>query len=249
MKIDSMSTTADIAFPPSPAEEFKPYRAISRSAVLSLVLALGALPISILTVVAAKYSYGDAVSLGFWTAVIAIFSAALGWIGLRGIRRFPNEYTGKILAQIGLVLGLVQFAAGVALSAYTYATEVPEGYTRVGFWELRPDQDERLIMPISPKAIEIAGKPIFIKGYMHPGVSSGGKVTHFILVPDMGTCCFGGQPKPYDMIEVRIPDQKSGVAYSTRRMKLAGTFDVSRVPGQSLGLQDVWYHLEVDQVR
>ena len=244
-----MSMTADIAFPPTPAEEFKPYRAVSRSAVLSLVLALVALPISILTVTAARYSYGDAVSLGFWTAIIAIFSAVLGWVGLRSIRRFPNEYTGKILAQIGLVLGMIQFAAGVGLSTYTYATEVPEGYTRVGFWELRPDPEHPLPAPISQKAIDIAGKPIFIKGYMHPGVSSNGKVTHFILVPDMGTCCFGGQPKPYDMIEIRIPDQKQGVAYSTQKLKLAGTFAVGLAPGQSLGLQDVWYHMEVDQVR
>jgi hypothetical protein len=244
-----MTTTADVDFPSPPAEEFKPYRAVSRSAVLSLVLALVALPIAVLTVVAARFHYGDAVSLGFWTAIISIVAVALGGTGLLGIRRYPSEYTGKILAQIGLVLGIVQFAAGVGLSSYTYATEVPEGYTRVGFWELRPDPEQPLPVPISKKAIEITGKPIFIKGYMHPGVASMGKVTHFILVPDMGTCCFGGQPKPYDMIEVRISDKAQGVAYSTQKMKLAGTFAVSLSPSQSLGLQDVWYHMQVDQVR
>jgi hypothetical protein len=84
---------------------------------------------------------------------------------------------------------------------------------------------------------------------MHPGVASMGKVNHFILVPDMGTCCFGGQPKPTDMIEVFIPEGKERVAYSPRRIKLAGTFLLADRPIQSLGLNNVWYHMEVDKVQ
>ena len=82
-----------------------------------------------------------------------------------------------------------------------------------------------------------------------PGVASMGKVNHFILVPDMGTCCFGGQPKPTDMIEVFVPDGKDRVAYSPRRIKLAGTFYLADVPTKSLGLNNVWYHMEIDQVK
>jgi hypothetical protein len=65
----------------------------------------------------------------------------------------------------------------------------------------------------------------------------------------MGTCCFGGQPKPTDMIEVYIPDGKTRVAYSPRRLKLAGTFMLTNQPTQSLGLSGVWYHLQADQVK
>lgn len=244
-----MSTATQTAYPAPPAEDLKPYRAVSRSAVLSLVFAAVALPIAVLTIVAMRFGYGDAVSLGFWSALISVFAVALGGAGLMTIRRYPSEYTGKNLARVGLALGIVQFALGTGLSSYTYATEVPDGYTRVGFWELRPDPEQPLPVPISHKAIQISGKPIFIKGYMHPGVASMGKVNHFILVPDMGTCCFGGQPKPYDMIEVRVPQEQRGIAYSTQRIKLAGTFLISPVPQKSLGLQDVWYHLDVDQVR
>jgi hypothetical protein len=68
-------------------------------------------------------------------------------------------------------------------------------------------------------------------------------------VPDMGTCCFGGQPKPTDMIEVYVPEGKPRVAYAPRRIKLAGTFMLADRPTQSLGLKGVWYHLRADLVK
>ena len=132
------------------------------------------------------------------------------------------------------------------VSTYTYATEVPEGYVRVGFWELQPDPDQPEL-PVGPKALAVAGQKIFIKGYMHPGVASRGKVNHFILVPDMGTCCFGGQPKMTDMIEVVSPASE-GIAYSTRRVKLAGTFALHLPPTQTLGLDGVVFHLQADRM-
>jgi hypothetical protein len=229
-------------------EEFKPYRAVSRSAVLSLIFAVVAAPIAILTLVSAQFHYGDAVNMGFWTALFSVFAVALGWAGLRTIRRFPSEYTGKLLARIGLAMGLVQFVLGVSLASYTYATEVPDGYTRVLYSELQPDYDHPEL-PIPPRALELSGKPIFIKGYMHPGVQGMGKVNHFVLVFDYGTCCFGGQPKPTHMIEVRIPEGKPGLQYSTHTIKLAGTFQVGGGTGTFQELTDVWYHLNVDQVR
>jgi hypothetical protein len=245
-----MSSATDFAYSATPPEAIHPYRAISRSAVLALLFALIAAPFAVLTLLSLYPKYGgDGVALGFWTAAVSVFAVALGCAGLASIRRYPNEYTGKWLALIGLALGLVQTTAGISAASYTYMTEVPEGYTRVGFWELRPDPEQPLGVPISQKAIDLHEKQIFIKGYMHPGVASGGRVNHFILVPDMGTCCFGGQPKPYDMIEVFIPDKTSRVAYSTRKIKLAGDFVVGQSRGKTLGLNDVWYHMQVDQVR
>lgn len=246
-----MATAAEFAAPPSKAADYiAPYRAISRSAVLSLVAACVALPVAVLTVVSAQSGFGgDAVSLGFWTATISVFAIVFGCVGLATIRRYPAEYTGKTLGRLGLALGLVQLVVGAALASYTYATEVPEGYERVGFWELRPDPEQPLPLPISQRAVELNEKPIFIKGYIHPGVASMGRVDHFILVPDMGTCCFGGQPKAWDMVEIRIKDKSDRVAYSTKRIKLAGSFVVQPTQGQSLGLSDVWYHMQVDHVR
>ena len=228
--------------------EIAPYRAISRAAVLSAVMTTLSLPLVILAVVSMKFDVGDGVPLGMMGAVFATVGLVLGFLGWRTVRRYPLEYTGLRLAKTGLIGGLLLAVAGTAAASVTYSTEVPDGYSRVGFWELQPDPDEP-DLPIAPKAFEISGKPVFIKGYMHPGVSSSGKVNHFILVPDMGTCCFGGQPKPTDMIEVYIPEGKTRVAYSPRRLKLAGTFLLSDRPSQSLGLTGVWYHLQADQVK
>ena len=141
------------------------------------------------------------------------------------------------------------FFGGTGWHTYVYLTEVPEGYARTGFWELQPDPDYPEL-PVSKKSLELSGKPIFIKGYMHPGVASRGRVDHFILVPDMGTCCFGGDPKSTDMIEVRVPAVGNRVAYARRQIKLAGKFDVTQIGSRSLEMKNpVWYRLEVDQVR
>lgn len=231
-----------------PGEELAPYRAICRTAVISAVLAAVAMPMVVLAIVSMRYQVSDTVWLGSWGAIFATAAFILGLIGARTVRRYPTEYTGGRLAMMGLLCGLVLAIVGSASATYTYSHEVPDGYSRVGFWELKPDPDEPEL-PIARKAIDLTGKPIFIKGYMHPGVASMGKVNHFILVPDMGTCCFGGQPKPTDMIEVFIPDGKERVAYSRHQLKLTGTFLLADHPVESLGLNNVWYHMQLDRVQ
>lgn len=229
-------------------ENLAPYRAVSRSAVVSTVLALISLPLVALATYSAIARQGDAVQVGFVGGALAVPAALLGLLAWLTVRRYPHEYTGDGLARFGLAAGLAMAVGGFGAAIYTYATEKPDGYDRVGFWDLQPDP-EHPELPISPKAIELTGKPIFIKGYMHPGVASSGRVDHFILVPDMGTCCFGGQPKATDMIAVYVPEGVPRPAYSTRSIKLAGTFMLANRQSDALGLRGVWYHLKVDQVR
>jgi len=243
-----MSAVTDFsAFPPD--RELAPYRAISRSAIVSTVMAAVSLPLVLLALYAAASRYGDAVMLGLVGSLFAAAAAVLGITGLTTIRRYPMEYTGARLARTGLIGGVLMLVAGLPVSVYTYATEVPEGYTRVWFDELKRLDEDQPDLPVSLRSLELSGQKIFIKGYMHPSVASTGKVKHFILISDFGTCCFGGQPKSTHMIEVHIPDQVEGVAYSTRTLKLAGTFLLADRPIQSMGLNGVWYHMEVDQVR
>jgi hypothetical protein len=242
-----MATASDPLNANAPPQELAPYQAVSRSAVVAFILLVVSLPLVVLAVISMRYQVGDAVPLGMAGCLFAFVASVLGGTGLITIRRYPLEYTGRGLARAGLLGGITLFLIGSSVSAYTYATEVPDGYERVGFWELQPDPD-RPELPIGPKALDVAGKKIFIKGYMHPGVASGGKVSHFILVPDMGTCCFGGQPKPTDMIEVVSPESER-ISYSTRRVKLAGTFQLFTQPTQTLGLNGVVFHLEADRVR
>jgi hypothetical protein len=75
-----------------------------------------------------------------------------------------------------------------------------------------------------------------------------GKVKHFVLVPDMGTCCFGGQPKRNtDMIEVMVKEGE-GIRYNTRVRKLAGTFLVDQ-PRNVGELHGVMYAMQADQAK
>jgi hypothetical protein len=229
-----MSTMSELdysAYNDAQMDEVAPYRSLSRSAVISVVLAV----LSLLTLIFPGL------------LVLPIVGAVLGLTALSAIRRYPNEYSGRGLAIVGTVLCSLVFVTSASWHAYEYYTEVPEGYERISFADLQPVKGRP--EPIPPKAIDLQGEKVFLKGYMHPGVASSGKVNHFILVPDMGTCCFGGQPKPTDMIEVVVKDDAYRVRYAPRRIKLSGTFVVTPQPTSSLGLNGVWYHLEAETVQ
>jgi hypothetical protein len=212
------------------------YRTISRSAVIALIL-------SIVSLLAFFIS---------WMLVLPVVAVVLGLTALSTIRRYPEEYSGSGAALAAVVISTGTFLLAATWHAVDYATEVPEGYSRISFSELQPDMKNphsliRNLDSILPKrAAELHGQPVFIKGYMHPGVATLGKVNHFILVPDMGTCCFGGQPKATDMIEVKIKPDVSGVRYSTRTVKLAGKFVLAERSSTFQDLTSVVYHLEAD---
>ena len=134
--------TALTNFATMPDPELAPYRAICRSAVLSAVMASISLPLVALALVSMKLQVGDAVPLGLLGAVFGCVALVLGIAGGRTIRRYPTEYTGVRLARFGLFGGLLFLIAGSASAAFTYTTEVPDGYTRTGFWELQPDPEQ-----------------------------------------------------------------------------------------------------------
>ncbi len=209
-----------------------PYRALSRGAVASVVLMALALPglVPVFSPLLALAPVGIAAAL----------------VGLRSIRRYPDEFSGAALAQFGWVANGVVLACGVSLHSYIYLTEVPDGYTRIGFYELQASADA----PPGPtsKAIEIDGQSIFLKGYIHPS-SGSGLLRQFILVPDLGTCCFGGQPSSNDMIEVTLTGGQTAKAGLVKK-KLAGKFSLNQAPLEVNGFeQPLFYQLRVDQIR
>jgi hypothetical protein len=220
--------------PPTFGEEAElaPYRALSRSAVISVVLAVVSL-------------------LGYlFVPMLAVALAALvmGLIAMQSIRRYPLEYTGLTVAKIGTIVGGLIFVSGTIYHTYVYLTEVPEGYQRITFSQLQPDFVEEPDSPIPSQALELSGKKVFVKGYTHKFISSMGKVDHFVLVPDLGECCFGDKTKPTHMIEVKVTDPRYKVKYALRRLKLIGEFYASDHPDHSLGLGEVYYHLKADKV-
>ena len=199
-----MSSVSTIDVDDPAIGEYEPYRAVSKGAILSIIL--GLLSITAFSLPA--------------LAVLALVGFVFGWNAYRNIRRYPTELSGKWIAVLGTTLCGVLFASAVTMHSVTYATEVPEGYQRVSFSELQP-MPQHPELPVSPTALEMNHKKVFIKGYIYPDGQQA-NIKRFVLVPDMGTCCFGGQPKLTHMLEVTLTDPDR-VKYSLKKRKLAGT--------------------------
>jgi hypothetical protein len=206
------------------------YRAVSRLAVSCMVLAI----VSVVLLPFAEM------------LVVPALAALLGILALRSIRRYPDELTGKTIAWVGTIVSLLVLIGGSAGHAYLYATEVPEGYERISFGIFKPDR-RRPQEIIPEEALAMDGKKVFIKGYIHPGVDGLGPVHEFVLVPDMGTCCFGGQPELWDMMAV-VTSPEDATQYNRQKRKLAGTLKVDKKLKNVQGLGGVVYLLEADFV-
>lgn len=141
---------------------------------------------------------------------ISFAGIVTGLLCLWQIWRSEGALGGRVVARIGLATSAFCFASGSALHAYTYVTEVPEGYQRVSFnWlSKQPPKLAREGVEVTPEVAELDGKPIFIKGYMYPTRQQTG-LTEFVLVKDTGQCCFGGNPKLTDMVVVKFNDGKT----------------------------------------
>jgi hypothetical protein len=181
-------------------EEEVQYRALHTGAMISLVLGL----LSTVVVICAANSFE-------WCLLVAPIPAVGMFIGLRSlakIRRHPDHYTGAGLAKAGVFLSLAFLVGGVAYGEYVYATEVPDGYTRITFTDMKPDElQERGNVAVPPEIIALNGKKVFIKGYIRPGsATSRTNIDNFLLVRDNNQCCFGdlSKVKYYDQMVVQI---------------------------------------------
>ncbi len=209
-----------------------PYRAISRAAIASLIFLGLAIPGLLQT-------FAPMLVL----TVVGILAGVVGW---RATTRYENEFSGKTLAVTGIALNSLLLVGGLAAHIYIYMTEVPEGYERVQFYDLQ--QNPSLPDMPTEKSIAIDGANVFLKGYIHPS-SGSGILRQFIMVPDLGTCCFGGQPRSTDMIEVTLGGGQTMKAGMTK-IKLAGKFSVNRAPQTVTDFENfVFYRMRVDQIR
>jgi hypothetical protein len=207
-----------------------PYRTVSRAAVFSLILAIA----------------GIASLFSPWMLVIPVCGVICGVVALSNIKRYPLELSGTGLAKTGLAISGLFLTVAPTYHGYVYLTEVPEGYERISFWTLSTKSYE----PDYPTqdALSLNGKPIFIKGYIHPTSVSSSKAKKFILIPDLGTCCFGGQPRLTDMIEVTLTGNQT-VKPSLRQIKLAGVLKVDTSLKPVKELQGVFYQLKADYLK
>ena len=203
------------------------FRTTSRAAVVSIALAL----------------LGLSAFLVAWLAILPLFGLVSGLIALSAIKKFPEELLGRPLAVTGIALSTVLLVLAPAYHGYIYATEVPEGYTRVSFYSLMADKGQPDV-PTS-ESLKWNGQQVFIKGYVHPSSMSSYEAKKFVIVPDLGTCCFGGQPPLTHMIEVSLTgDQYAHKDY--RKKRLAGKFTVNPQLKPIDELQGVYYQLRAD---
>ena len=211
------------------------YRAVSGLAVFSLVIAVLSLPCLLLPI-----------ELGFLFIGGSLLAAVLGIIAIRAIRQRPEELLGSSVAWCGMLLGIVTFLAAVGSTIYVTATEVPEGYTRVNFYELSPNRKSPG-MPFSKKALELDGKRVYIKGYTAPGDQKYG-LKQFTLVRDLGSCCFGGTPEPTHMMSVTFLNNLS-INYGYGQRGVGGILRVDKDPRLSKLGGMTYFRLEADHLR
>lgn len=157
--------------------------------------------------------------------VFAVFGLALGFVGLRQIKRAEGDLGGHKIATMGVTFSAVLLLSGTALHAYWYQTEVPDGYQRISFGA---DISKKGFVVeegegrAHPDIAALEGKPLFLKGFMYPEQNPDG-ISSFILCRDNGDCCFGGQPKLTDMIKVKLTDGLTA-RYSAHMVSVAGVF-------------------------
>jgi hypothetical protein len=177
------------------------YRAIHIGAVLGIALAVLSLAF---TLVAASSSAEACMGVSFLNLAPLICCA---WARSR-IRREPERYSGQSMATIGLVLSLLLLVGGVSYGGYVYATEVPDGYSRISFGTMKPDElQERGGLIVPPEVSSLEGKNVFIKGYIRPdSVPVMHGIDQFLLVRDNNQCCFGDMTKIkyYDQVLVKM---------------------------------------------
>ncbi len=212
------------------SESQSTYKQLAPSAILTLVL-------GIISLIAAS----AVIDLNIGLFLIAPISGALiGFRALDSIKRY--EMAGKGIAITGLSASILGLVGGLSFAGIHYATEVPEGYTRISYRDLQPEGVE--LYPESAEALN--EQKIFMKGYMYPTSEMEG-ITKFILCRDNGTCCFGGQPKMADMVEVTLPEELA-IDFRTSLVTVGGTFRVDpTVAPSERGI--IVYYLDADLAR
>jgi len=165
-------------------------------------------PVSMFAVISAFFGLISIAALISEIAVLlCLFGMIFGGLGLWKIRRAEGAVSGRMWAMIGLFASVIFFVAGVTRHVYAYVTEVPEGYTRVHF--SRDISRKQFVInngvrELHPDVKPLDGEKIFIKGFMYNTQKQKG-LEDFVLLKDNGKCCFGGNPKPYDMMVVKMP--------------------------------------------
>jgi hypothetical protein len=202
-------------------DEMPQYRAVHTGAIIGLALGV----VSVFMVVTALNSFEGCLLV----APIPALGIAVSARSLAKIRTEPERYTGRPIALLGLALSLFFLIGGLGYGGYVYATEVPEGYARISFNGMRPDElQQRSGVIVPPEIAALDGQKIFIKGYIRPdSISVSRGIKNFLLVRDNNQCCFGDLSKInyYDQMYVDMVGSQT-VDYSQGVFRIGGVLKI-----------------------
>ncbi len=228
-------------------EDAYEYRAIYTGAILGLLIAV--LSVVFPLTVSSFTDVRQAAVLGVAPLVGLVVSA----LSLRKIRANRDLYTGDAAAMAGTILAATSLFGGTAFGAYVYVTEVPEGYQRTSFLDMKPDDVELAAQKLVPPKVEsLLGEKVFIKGYIRPDSTNNGLrrgITEFLLVRDNNQCCFGDVSKVmyYDQVAVKL-DRGMSTDYSQGVFRVGGELAIR--PGNSArGEPPLVYSLQADHIK
>ena len=173
--------------------------------------------------------------------IVPLVGIVLAFIAYYQISKSQGELSGGPMALSSLVLMLAIFIAFAGLHLHSYATEIPPGFQRVNFnsdisQKGFPVQNGQ--MGVHADVAKLAEKPIYLKGYMFPFRETR-DLKQFVLCKDSGDCCFGGQPKPTDMILIHMKGGKTVNYHEKQLVGVAGTLRIEPTYDES-GLTPVY---------
>lgn len=212
--------------------DYNQYRALSSAAVAALAVSLLSL----------------SAFFGLAMIVVPVVGCLLAVYAIIAVKQRRAELTGLPLAHAALVISAFSLLGSISLHLTVYLTEVPEGYERISYRQLDYNKEDMAADRQIPAAAEqLDGEKVFIKGYIYPGSQKRG-IKRFLLVRDKGDCCFGGNPKITDRIQVTLQDPLR-LEYDTRLRKLAGVLRID--PDQTAvdAGGAVLYQLEADYLK
>ncbi len=146
---------------------------------------------------------------------IAFVGVVLGIAALLKIRANAPAVKGMGFAAVGLTLSVLCLSLGSVKLVHAYENECPEGYLRVNF----PNEISKHEFAyyggkrrLAPAVAPLIGQKVFLKGFMWQTQRDTG-LSEFVFLKDNGECCFGGEPKPFDMMVVNMIDEQTTDAY------------------------------------
>ena len=177
-------------------------------------------------------------SLTAFTGIFGIGLAAIGVVvGIAAVVRIHSSaevVKGKGFALGGALLSVACLGLGSYQQVHLFQNECPPGYQRVNF----PNEISKRefvyyngVRRIHPEVGPLIGTQVYLKGYMWQTRMTDG-LKEFVFLKDNGECCFGGEPKPYDMMVVKMADGLTTKALPNTLVAVAGVLNANVNAGE-----------------